>query len=310
MSKQRKGILSIILSSLGFGTLGLWGKWGYQAGFSPLTLMSVRFILASILLWCILLTLFRKHIRVTVLILARFALQGGVFYATVAIGFFYSLQHLPAAIATIIFYLHPVFTFILASILLKERPAWQSMVSLICVIVGVVFLIGRIHVSGGTNYVWGVLSSMGAGFMYSVFTISNQVWADDIKSVVSTTYTVSFAAITTVLLSKLSPKSLFDLTTPMWLIALGIAVFGTVVGILFYIVSVRSLGASQTAVCSALEPLLGALLAVIFLGERLSLLQILGGALIVTSISWLQWYLVTQEELNLEQLAEHLPLQL
>lgn len=72
-----------------------------------------------------------------------------------------------------------------------------------------------------------------------------------------------------------------------WLEIIFIIVFGTAIAYLFYLSSLNYLKPTTTSMLSAFEPLTATFLAVVFLGTPFSLVQILGGVLII-GVTFLQ----------------------
>jgi O-acetylserine/cysteine efflux transporter len=66
--------------------------------------------------------------------------------------------------------------------------------------------------------------------------------------------------------------------------ALSVVVGGTILGNLAWNYAVQQIGATRTAVYTYLQPVVGVLIAVVALGERPSLVQVLGGAVILLGL--------------------------
>src|SRR2546428_9994061 len=64
----------------------------------------------------------------------------------------------------------------------------------------------------------------------------------------------------------------------------GFAVIGTTIPVLTFILGLRLLGASRSAILSTFEPASSVLLAVLILGEAANPIQYLGGAFILSSV--------------------------
>ena len=69
-----------------------------------------------------------------------------------------------------------------------------------------------------------------------------------------------------------------------WLALVGIAVFGTVVAVSAFFAALALLGPGDTAVVSTVEPVVSVVAAFLVLGERLSLVQVLGGLLVLSAV--------------------------
>ena len=69
-----------------------------------------------------------------------------------------------------------------------------------------------------------------------------------------------------------------------WAALAGVTVLGTVVAVAAFFAALPLLGPSDTAVLSTLEPVVSVAVAAVALGERLSALQAVGGALVIAAV--------------------------
>lgn len=110
--KNWTGVSLATVYAMGFGLMGSQERLAHSNGVSLLTLLSFRFLI-------LLLGMFTKNsYRLDIKILTVLVLMGVFGYAAMAFFLFSSYQHLPASIATIIFYTYPLLTYIF-SILFK-----------------------------------------------------------------------------------------------------------------------------------------------------------------------------------------------
>src|SRR5262249_49865393 len=73
-----------------------------------------------------------------------------------------------------------------------------------------------------------------------------------------------------------------------WLNLFGLATISTVLPVFMLNKGIQKLGATRSAIMGTLEPVLAALLSMVFLGERMTALQMVGGAFILASVVVLQ----------------------
>ena len=73
-----------------------------------------------------------------------------------------------------------------------------------------------------------------------------------------------------------------------WLAFLFIAIFGTILPFIFYFKALERMEASRVSITSTLEPVVAGIVAFLFIGESMGMLQVVGGALVVTGIVLLQ----------------------
>lgn len=289
----RKGVLAVLVSSVCFGFLGFFGKVGYDLGYTPLRLLTVRFVLASLMMWLIAGYRYKQQatwvygINVSS---AKWLAVQGVTYAFTALGIFNAYRHMPAGLVGVLFYIHPLLTIMAASVLWRERITSKVLASAAMAFVGAALVSQSGGASFNTTSLIGLLWILLSAAAYSAFTLIGQRTTAGLDSMVVTTYSITFCALFLVLLNPPLYMVSGALTAPMWLIGLGISFVGSVLAILLYVVGIKAVGASRTAIISAAEPVSGVLIAAALLNERLSSPQLAGMVVILISV----WYLQTK----------------
>jgi drug/metabolite transporter (DMT)-like permease len=285
--QMRMGYLAVLFSSLCFGFLGYFGKVGYTMGYTPLTLLTARFVLAAVVLWAFALVKGGGGYRVTRQELPGLAAQG-VGYAMTALGYFYALRYLSASLVAIIFYVHPVITTLAATVIFKEPLNRFKVGALVMAIAGTTLVSDPWAMRSGALAPAGLLWIAVAACSYSFFTILGQKTTNGRDSLVVTTYAITFCGLFLSLLNP--PLYLFNgsMTVSMWWVAFGIGFISSVLAILFYVVGISIIGASRTSIVAAAEPLSGLVVAALLLGDRLAGWQWLGIALILVAVAVLQ----------------------
>ncbi|MBS3871990.1 MAG: DMT family transporter [Firmicutes bacterium] len=280
------GYAAIAVSSLCFGFLGSLGKFGFALGYTPLTLLTVRFTLAALMMWAVALVVGLGKYAVTPQ-LQPYLIAQGVAYAGTSLGFFLALRHLPAGLVSIVFYVHPLVTIIFASLLWKERLGRSVLIAALLAVLGTAL----VSQDGSTNFSTGMVGFAWvafAAFAYSAFTLLGQKSTRQLNALVVTTYSITYCALFLIVLNP--PLYMFDgsLTAAMWLIGLFIGLVSSVLAILLYIVGVKAIGAAKASIASALEPLSGVFIAALLLGEELRPLQWLGVLTVIVAVFYLQ----------------------
>ena len=103
----------------------------------------------------------------------KWLLARGMFGLTALTLFFYTINHLPLAIATTVQYLSPIFTIIIGVFLLKEKVKPIQWLFFILAFIGVVFITGAKFLNENAEEIsilWvlvGVLSAVFSGFAYN-----------------------------------------------------------------------------------------------------------------------------------------------
>lgn len=118
------------------------------------------------------------------------------------------------------------------------------------------------------------------------YTVAVQRITQEHKPLTLNVYTITASATLLILLRP--PTSFAGLDPHVLILALGMALISTVVGMLLYLSGINRIGASRAAIASTFEPVVAIGLAFTLLGERLEGPQVLGVAAILLGILILQ----------------------
>ena len=284
LNQQQLGALLVLISATGFATLPIFIKMAYSSGANTLTVLTFRFMLAALLLWISLKPLGISP-RISVKTALKLCLMGIIGYGSMSFLFASSLQYLSASLAEMLLFTYPVLVSIMSFIIGAEQFSWHKGLALVICISGL-FLILSVSLTSISQF--GVILGLGSAVVYSCYImISNRV-LKDVHSLVATTYVCSAAALVFTIYTIVTDQLILTLPLTGWLSLLGIALFVTIVGILCFFSGIIRIGAANTSIISTAEPAITVLISALVLGEQLTLLQGIGGLLIVASILVLQ----------------------
>ncbi|AIE60079.1 DMT family transporter [Bacillus methanolicus] len=254
--------------------------------FSPVTLTSFRILTAGIV---VILILFftgqlRKLTRKEVIYIGTAALFSVVaHHLFLAVG----LTKTTASNAGLILALVPLVTSVLAVVFLGNRFTVFRFVGILLGFTGVMFVVlngktGIHHVSIGDFYIFLSVLSQAISF------IIIKKATDTMDSKVMTGWMLLFGSLLLFFISLwMEPDGLSSLangTIYLWMIFLASAVFATALGHMLYNRAIKQIGAAESAIFINLNPLFSLLGAYFFLGESISLSQIMGFILIVIGV--------------------------
>tara|TARA_R110001592_G_scaffold288331_1_gene557329 strand:- start:1610 stop:2494 length:885 start_codon:yes stop_codon:yes gene_type:complete len=131
------GMRYMILSAFGFSVMAVCVKFASAEGIPVLEIVAARALVSLFLSYA---TIHRKGIPVFGQRKALLFMRG--FVGSVAlVCVYYAITHLPLAEATVLQYLYPVFTAILALFFLKEHIHWQLILSIVLSFTGLLFVV-------------------------------------------------------------------------------------------------------------------------------------------------------------------------
>ncbi len=272
------GILEILVSGVGFGFLGIFGKSAYAAGLTPGELLALRFLIASTLLafW---LGLFRRDaLRLTRGELISSVLLGVTGYAVFSSCYFIALTGLSASLTVLLLYTYPIVVTVGARLLFGEPLGARARVALPIASLGLVLLIwGDFSVSKPIALLFG----LGSSVFYSVYILASRRLLREAHPFASALVIQASAGLTLGAIHLHDPVRLATLAESARALALpvlGIAVLGTALPITLFLSGLRRLTSAETSILSTAEPATAIIAAGLLLGERLSVTQLLGGA--------------------------------
>jgi len=280
------GYVYVLLGAACFASLSVLVKLAYRYDVDPLTLLALRLVIATLLVWPIGLALCPAEVRVGRKELAYLILIGPFGSAFSSVAYFYALRSVEASVAIVLFYTYPIVVNILAVVVLREPLSRRLAVSLALTFVGVVLAIGAYHLSAWRVDIVGASLALLAGTCVAVYTLGMKRATDHHHPFVVVMYVTTGSAL---LLSVLRPPTAFlELEPPVVLIAATMAVLTSVVGMLLYLSGLEVIGPGRMAIASMFEPAVVIVLALLILGERLGADQLMGVAAVLAGIVLLE----------------------
>ncbi|MFN3307672.1 MAG: DMT family transporter [Anaerolineales bacterium] len=200
-----------------------------------------------------------------------------------------------AAAATVLAYSSAAFTALLAWWLFREPLTPLKIVAVSLGLAGCVLVAEAYKATAWALNPFGILTGLCSGLIFAVYSLMGKFTANrGINSWTALLYSFAFAALYFLPLSLLGGwlegytpiQTLFWLgNQPLgWLALFVLGVGPTIGGFGFYSLSLNYLQASVANLIAMTEPLITAVLAYLLLGERLTPPQLVGGAMILSSV--------------------------
>jgi drug/metabolite transporter (DMT)-like permease len=270
------GVFLVALYAILIATNPIFARISYDAGANPVTFLFIRFLIASPVMFMIMkargFSIPRGKLLVSLILI------GGL--ATGAIlCFFVAIRFAPVNLIIIIFYMFPTVVTLLAAIFLKEPITEYKFVALLMTIVGILLAIGM-H-SGG--YVLGIILAIMTALFHSFYFIFGSV---PIKkagpfsaSPVIILPSLVFFGIVVGIQGPQWPMNIFG-----WMASIASALISTILARIAFYEGLRRIDVANAAIISTFEVVVTVALAIIVLGETISLPKILGACLVITAV--------------------------
>ena len=198
---------------------------------------------------------------------------------------FEAYKYTTVSIATLSYYCAPIFVTIMAPIILKEKI---SLIKFLCVctaMIGMLCIVGtnKGSIGEGYNHFLGIIYGLTAAVGYASVILMNK-FIKGLKGVETTVTQLVFASI--LLLPYVMITSGFDfskMTGISWGYMIFLGIVHTGFAYALYFSSLKELKGQTIAVLSYIDPITAVLISALFLGEQLTMFQIIGGVLILGS---------------------------
>lgn len=276
--ERRRGFALVLLSASGFGSLAIFGKQAYDAGFDVPEVLAMRFCLGAPLLFLVAGATGRS-LRVPRRVFWRLFAMGAVGYAVQATLFFSALTRIPAGLTGLLLYLYPALVTVGAVALGRHRATRLLLVGLALSLAGTALIVG---LPSGRLDPWGVALGVLAAFWYAGYILVGERALADVDPLVTAAYVCAGAASAFVVVGGLLGRLDFDgIDASGWLAVVGMAVFATAVAIAGFFAGMARIGSTWASVTSSWEPVCTVVLGVLVLHEQVSAGTVVGGALVV-----------------------------
>ena len=208
---------------------------------------------------------------------AVFITLSGVAMGTSWMFLYEAYQQIGVSYASLLYYCGPVLVMLLSPLIFKERLTKPVIAGFMIVLLGIVLVNGKTARGGNA---WGLFcGGMSAVMYFFMVTLNKQ--SRNITGLENSIIqlTVSFLTVAV----YVGIKQAFVIQVPKeawpWILVLGIV--NTGIGCYLYFSPFSKLSVQTVALCGYLEPLSAVLFAVLLLGEKMTVLQIVGAACII-----------------------------
>lgn len=278
---RRLGIIQVLLAGIGFGFLGIFGRWAFQENLSVGELLFWRFLFAASLLW-IWAALFRRHlIRIPQRQIWTSLALGFAGYAVFSTLYFESIRGISVALAAMLLFTFPLFVSLGAHYILKERMQLRHWFSLGLALAGLMILLwGDVDIKSYAA-VW---MGLGAALTYAIYVLVSSRVQIDVHPISSTLYVMLGAGFALFLFHQPSLQRLAAFTPRQLSLLMGIALFSSILPMSLFLAGLQKMRSSEASVLVTIEPVTAALAAYFILGEQLSSQQAVGAALVVFAL--------------------------
>ena len=275
--RWHRGLFWALLSPAFLGVIPIFAKIAYGSGGTVLTVVALRTLFATAVLWAGMFIFARHYIRSSSPAILSSMLAGGI-NGIGSLFFYASLNRIDASLGQLINISYLIFVTILLRII-GQSISWLTLLRTGLAL----FAMYLLTVGGLGKPDWIGVSMMLVGALtYALQLVLSQRIMYEIPAPTMTLYALTAMALVVVIPWLLFPAELTAVSPVGWR-AIFLMGMVTALSRLTLFLGVKSLGSMQTALLGVLEVIVSIILAIIFLGEQLTAVQWLGALLILLS---------------------------
>ena len=284
MKTESKALLSVLGAGILWGCIGLFANRLSAGGLDALQITMLRAVIGAAVFLVSGLVRGPKKLRIRLRDVWMFIGMGVISVVLFNLCYFDTMQHSEASIAVVLLYTSPVFVMLLSAVIFREKITGRRIFALLLTLCGCVLVAGLIG-SGARLTPRVLLTGLGSGLFYALYTIFGRAALGRYDTVTATVWTFLFAAAGAVPVGRPAETVHTLADSPMLIVwAVGISICCTVLPYFFYTWGLRHMDAGKAAILVAVEPLVGAVLGMTVLHESHGLMKIIGIVLILAAV--------------------------
>lgn len=290
------GVLAVAVASLLFAVNGTVAKLAMQAGLSPTRLVELRSVGSAVILVTVALVAVRGRMRLRGRELAVMAILGVVGMALVQWLYLVAISRLPVGLALLIEYTAPLLVALWARFVQREQVRARVWWALLACLVGLT-LVAQVRPGVELDRI-GIAAAAGAAVCLATYYLLGARLVANRDPLSTQAWSLAFAGVFWLALQPLwtfdaglladavpLPGALEGASAPLWVLVAWIVVLGTVVPYTLVLAGLKVIGAARSGLIGMIEPVAASAAAWLVLGEAMSGVQLVGGAVVLAGVA-------------------------
>ena len=281
ITNNTKGLIAAVIAAVAYGLNPLFALPLYEEGLTVDSIIFYRYIFSVLILGAMM--LFKKQSFAIKLKEVLPLIILGILFAFSSVFLFESFIHMDAGIACTILFVYPVIVAIAMAVFFKERLSVVTYGCIALALTGIVMLYdgGAVPLS-----LTGVMFVILSALSYSAYIIAvNKSSVRSMNAVKLTFWGTLFSTVVIAvrlnMLTDLQPLE----SSVAWSNTIGLALFPTVISMVFIAVAVKKIGSTSTSILGSLEPITALAIGIIIFNEPITPRIMWGVLLIIVAVT-------------------------
>ena len=282
INNKTKGFLLGAIAAASYGMNPLFTLPLYSAGMSVDSVLFYRYALAIVVLGILMMMENQSFAFMKADVLPLCIM--GLLFSFSSLFLFMSYNYMDAGIASTILFVYPVLVAIIMAVVFKEKVSPVTMFSIALAFAGISLLCKS--PGGQTLSLVGITFVFLSSLAYAIYIVGvNRSSLKDMPIAKLTFYVLLFGLSVYVVRLKFCTGLQLIPTPLLWVNAISLAVFPTVISLVTMTKAIHYIGSTPTAILGALEPVTALFFGVLIFGEQLTPRIILGILMVITAVT-------------------------
>ena len=297
------GAVFAFIAAVAFSGKAILVKLAYRYAVDPVTLLTLR-MLFSVPFFMVMAIWSARDAR-TVNLNRRdwsaIVILGLLGYYLGSLLDFWGLSYISASLERLTLFLYPTLVVLLSAFLLHRRIRSQEILALILSYTGIVLVFIHDLIFAQGNVILGSGLVFGSALAYAIYLIGSGKTIAKIGAIRFTAYSMIVASIAVFAQFGLSHPSYtlalsaLDFPVAVYYLSFLMALLSTVLPAFLIVEALRRIGASKTAIVGTIGPVSTLIFSALFLGEPISVIQLIGASLVISGVLWISLSKATGE---------------
>jgi len=282
---MNKYIIIVALGALSFGMLSSFAKIAYGEGYSPAEITLTQALAGTLILWSI--AIFKNLKNGHKMALNWKLLLAGITMGSSAYTYYLSVAYIPASLAIVLLMQITWLSILVDWIFFKKKPNSVEVGSALFIILGTVLAGNLLDLNNAAISFTGIALSLLSALLYTLYIVFTSKIGKETPMFEKSALMTSGSAMIIFLINceAITTSTHLDFGLLQW--GTFLAIFGTVIPPICFTVGMPKIGSSLSSVLLTLELPAAVFCAHIILGEKVTFLQIVGIAIMLGSIVYL-----------------------
>jgi drug/metabolite transporter (DMT)-like permease len=291
-SSKHYNIVAVALAVVGvvfFSAKSILVKMAYVYDVDTVTLLLIRMGIALpfYIVIAVIESFRKKNDRLILKDYLKLLLLGILGYYVASYLDFKGLNYISASLERLILFIYPTLVVLISAIILKKPISLKQKFAVGITYLGVFVTFYKYNALSGTNsnIPLGAVLIFGSALTYAIYLVGSGDLIPRMGSIRFTSYAMIISCLA-VLLHYLvqNTGAIFSYPKQVYLLGGGMAVISTIIPSFMLSEAIKRIGASNVAIIGSIGPISTIILATIFLGEIITVFQLIGTAIVISGV--------------------------